>query len=118
MIPISVATYLCMVTVDVRVGLAEDVEVVEVVKVGVPTGAIGVAVALTGVGVRKVVGVREVGVNRANCSSLSLRESLRSSGGGGPFRRVDAFMVDEQTCESIMLVCRNGAQKQRYDRAR
>lgn len=86
-----------MVTVDVRVGLAEVVEVVEVVKVGVPTGTIciGVAVALTGLGVRKVVGVRKVGVNRANCSSLSLRESLRSSGGGGLFRRVYAFMVDE-----------------------
>lgn len=98
-----------MVTVVERVGLAEIVEDVEVVKVGVPTGTIcmGVAVALTGVGVRKV------GVNRSNCSSLSFRVSLRSSGGGGPFRRVYAFMVDEQAWESIMLVCLNGAQKQR-----
>lgn len=95
-----------MVTVVARVGLAEDVEVV---KVGVPTGTIciGVAVALTGVGVRKV------GVSRANCSSLSFRVSLRSSGGGGPFRRVYALMVDEQPWETIMLVCLNGAQKQK-----
>lgn len=51
-----------MVTVVARVGLAEVVEVEEVVKVGVPTGTIcmGVAVALTGVGVRKV------GVKRSN----------------------------------------------------
>lgn len=85
-----------MVTVVARVGLAEVVEVEEVVKVGVPTGTIcmGVAVALTGVGVRKV------GVKRSNCSSLSFRVSLRSSGGGGPFRRVCAFMIDEQPWES------------------
>lgn len=98
-----------MVTVVARVGLAEVVEVEEVVKVGVPTGTIcmGVAVALTGVGVRKV------GVKRSNCSSLSFRVSLRSSGGGGPFRRVYAFMVAEQPWESIMVVCLNGAQKQK-----
>lgn len=38
--PLSVATYRCMVTVVERVGLAEVVEDVEVVKVGVPTGTI------------------------------------------------------------------------------
>lgn len=63
-------------TVVVRVGLvdiAELVEVVEVVKVGVPIGTIwiGVAVARTGVGVRRKVGVRDVGVSRSNCSMAS-----------------------------------------------
>lgn len=63
-------------TVVVRVGLVdlvELVEVVEVVKVGVPIGTIwiGVAVARTGVGVRRKVGVRNVGVSRSNCSMAS-----------------------------------------------
>jgi len=66
-------------------------EVVEVVKVGVLVGIIctGVALARTGVGVRKV------GVSRSNCSTFSLLEIVRSSGGGGPFLRVIGFIVYE-----------------------
>ena len=85
---ISRNSYRLIVTVVARVGL---VEVVEIVKVGVLVGVgiicMGVAVARTGVGVRKVV------VNRPNCSSPSSSESLRSSRGGGPFRRLDGFIV-------------------------
>lgn len=63
-------------TVVVRAGLVdivELVEIVEVVKVGVPIGTIwiGVAVARTVVGVRRKVGVRDVGVSRSNCSMAS-----------------------------------------------
>lgn len=92
-------------TVVARVGLEEVVgivrvvgvlDVVEVVKVGVLVGVcvgivcIGVAVARTGVGVLKV------GVNRSNCSTFSRLEFRRSSGGGGPFRRVNGFIVCEE----------------------
>lgn len=96
-------------TVVARVGLVDIVELVEVgvptrivelVDVGVPTGIIwrGVAVARTGVGVRRKVGVRDVGVgvSRTNSSMASFWTSLRSRGGGGPFLRVCGFMLYEQ----------------------
>jgi hypothetical protein len=91
---ISRTTYRFIVTVVASVGLWDVVgalEVVEVVKVGVLVGIIctGVALARTGVGVRKV------GVSRSNCSTFSLLEIVRSSGGGGPFLRVIAFIVYE-----------------------
>lgn len=115
----SVITYRSIVTVVARVGLVEiaevvDVlEVVKVVKVGVPIGTtcIGVAVALTGVGVRTVgVGVNRVGVNRLNCSTSSFLSSLRSRGGGGPFRRVCAFIVNEPPRDLLMVVCLRAAE--------
>lgn len=124
---VSSTTYRLIVTVVARVGLVENVgivrvvealDVVEVVKVGVLVGVcagiicMGVAVARTGVGVLKV------GVNRSNCSTFSLLELRRSSGGGGPFRRLNGFIMCEQPREdSMMAVCLDSAQGWRIDRA-